>query len=71
MTPPPTALLVADAAHRDVRTPFAYSVDEALAAADELGSAEIQRFLNRASDAVYAMARYADDPEPALFEGRE
>ena len=27
-------------------------------------------YLNRASDAVYAMARYADDPDPELFEGR-
>jgi cob(I)alamin adenosyltransferase len=27
-------------------------------------------YLNRASDAVYAMARYADEPEPELFEGR-
>ena len=28
------------------------------------------RYLNRASDAVYAMARYADDPDPELFGGR-
>jgi cob(I)alamin adenosyltransferase len=27
-------------------------------------------YLNRASDAVYAMARYADEPDPELFEGR-
>ncbi len=27
-------------------------------------------YLNRASDAVYAMARFADEPEPELFEGR-
>ena len=27
-------------------------------------------YLNRASDAVYAMARYADVPNPELFEGR-
>jgi cob(I)alamin adenosyltransferase len=25
---------------------------------------------NRASDALYAMARAADEPEPKLFEGR-
>lgn len=38
--------------------------------AGELADATVLRYLNRASDAVYAMARYADDPEPALFEGR-
>ncbi len=36
----------------------------------DLADATVLRYLNRASDAVYAMARYADDPEPALFEGR-
>ena len=30
----------------------------------------VLRFLNRASDALFAMARYADEPEPAVFEGR-
>ena len=30
----------------------------------------ILHYLNRASDAVYAMARYADEPDPKLFEGR-
>jgi cob(I)alamin adenosyltransferase len=38
--------------------------------AGELSDATVLRYLNRASDAVYAMARYADEPEPALFEGR-
>ncbi len=28
------------------------------------------RYLNRASDALFAMARFADEPEPELFEGR-
>ena len=27
-------------------------------------------FVNRASDLVYAMARFADVDDPALFEGR-
>jgi cob(I)alamin adenosyltransferase len=27
-------------------------------------------YLNRLSDAVYAMARFADEPDPELFEGR-
>jgi cob(I)alamin adenosyltransferase len=30
----------------------------------------VLRYLNRASDAVYAMARFADDPDPELFGGR-
>jgi cob(I)alamin adenosyltransferase len=29
------------------------------------------RFLNRASDAAYAMARFADTEQPELFVGRE
>jgi cob(I)alamin adenosyltransferase len=36
----------------------------------ELADPTVLRYLNRASDAVFAMARYADDPEPAMFEGR-
>ena len=38
--------------------------------ADELASTEILRFLNRASDLVFSMARYADVDFPDLFEGR-
>ena len=38
--------------------------------AGDLADATILRFLNRASDALYAMARFADEPEPQLFEGR-
>lgn len=30
----------------------------------------VLRYLNRASDAVYAMARFADESEPELFGGR-
>jgi cob(I)alamin adenosyltransferase len=30
----------------------------------------VLRYLNRASDAVYAMARFADEPDPELFGGR-
>jgi cob(I)alamin adenosyltransferase len=37
----------------------------------ELASAEILRFLNRASDLCFAMARAADVEQPHLFEGRE
>jgi len=41
-----------------------------ISVADELASDEILRFLNRASDLCFAMARYADTDEPELFEGR-
>jgi cob(I)alamin adenosyltransferase len=30
----------------------------------------VLRYLNRASDAVYAMARFSDEPDPELFGGR-
>lgn len=43
----------------------------ALKADGELASEDVLRFLNRASDAVYAMARTADTDEPELFAGRE
>ena len=43
----------------------------ALAEAGGLASQELLRFLNRASDAAYAMARFADVDEPELFAGRE
>lgn len=42
----------------------------AIKLAGELASVEILRFLNRASDLCFAMARAADVPDPALFEGR-
>ncbi len=38
--------------------------------AGELASTEILRFLNRSSDLVFAMARFADVDDPELFEGR-
>ena len=41
-----------------------------LHAAGELASDHILVFLNRASDLVFAMARFADVDEPELFEGR-
>ena len=36
----------------------------------ELASTDLLRFLNRASDLVFAMARYADVDDPELFAGR-
>jgi cob(I)alamin adenosyltransferase len=37
----------------------------------ELPSGLVLRFLNRASDLAYAMARFADVSDPVLFAGRE
>ena len=42
----------------------------ALADSGELASAAVLRYLNRAADLVYAMARFADVDDPDLFEGR-
>jgi cob(I)alamin adenosyltransferase len=38
--------------------------------AGQLPDETVLNYLNRASDAVYAMARFADRPDPELFEGR-
>lgn len=42
----------------------------ALKEADGLASPAVLRYLNRASDLAFAMARVADVDEPELFEGR-
>jgi cob(I)alamin adenosyltransferase len=39
--------------------------------AEGLGSTAVLRFLNRASDLAYAMARFADTASPELFAGRD
>jgi cob(I)alamin adenosyltransferase len=36
----------------------------------QLADETVIHFVNRASDLAYAMARWADVPDPALFEGR-
>jgi cob(I)alamin adenosyltransferase len=41
-----------------------------LSEAGELASPDLLRFLNRASDLIFAMARYADADDPELFAGR-
>jgi cob(I)alamin adenosyltransferase len=38
---------------------------------DGLASDAVLRYLNRASDLAFAMARYADVPDPELFQGRD
>ena len=42
----------------------------ALAERGELAGETVIHFVNRASDLAYAMARFADVDDPALFEGR-
>jgi len=42
----------------------------ALTEAGELASETVIHFVNRASDLVFAMARFADVEDPVLFEGR-
>jgi cob(I)alamin adenosyltransferase len=42
----------------------------ALSEAGELADETVVHFVNRASDLAYAMARFADVKDPALFEGR-
>jgi cob(I)alamin adenosyltransferase len=42
----------------------------ALQLAGELADPVVLTYLNRLSDALFAMARFADEPEPQLFEGR-
>jgi cob(I)alamin adenosyltransferase len=42
----------------------------ALKEAEALASESVLRYLNRASDLAFAMARVADVDDPELFEGR-
>jgi cob(I)alamin adenosyltransferase len=42
----------------------------ALKDAGELADEAVVTYLNRLSDALFAMARLADEPDPELFEGR-
>ena len=43
----------------------------ALREAGELADDTVLTYLNRVSDAVYAMARFADEEDPELFQGRD
>jgi cob(I)alamin adenosyltransferase len=42
-----------------------------LSESDALASDAVLRFLNRASDLAFALARFADEPNPQMFEGRK
>ena len=42
----------------------------ALKEAGDLADDTVVTYLNRLSDALFAMARFADEPEPEMFEGR-
>ena len=57
-----------DVAHAAVRR--AERRVSALKHEGELADDTVLTYLNRLSDAIYAMARFADEPEPELFEGR-
>ena len=39
--------------------------------AGELADDTVLRYLNRLADAVFALARFADRPDPELFQGRD
>jgi cob(I)alamin adenosyltransferase len=42
----------------------------AMAEREQLKGSALLGFINRASDLLFAMARFADEPNPELFEGR-
>ena len=60
-------------AHLDVARTVIRRAERAvstLAGEGEIASETLVHFVNRASDLVYAMARWIDVDDPALFEGR-
>jgi cob(I)alamin adenosyltransferase len=60
-------------AHLDVARTAIRRAERRVAAmkeSGELADDTVLRYLNRASDLVYAMARFTDEPDPQLFGGR-
>jgi cob(I)alamin adenosyltransferase len=43
----------------------------ALARTGALDGSAVLRYVNRASDLLFAMARFADEPDPEVFQGRD
>ena len=61
-------------AHLDVARAVLRRAERRIVALNEgagLASEAVLRYVNRASDAAYAMARFADVDQPELFAGRE
>jgi cob(I)alamin adenosyltransferase len=57
-------------ARLDVARAAVRRAERRVAALEDLADATVLRYLNRLSDALFAMARFADEPEPEQFEGR-
>src|SRR3954452_684764 len=60
-------------AHLDVARTAIRRAERRVSAMRESGQLPddtVLRYLNRAADAIYAMARFADEPDPELFGGR-
>ena len=68
MARPGAAVIFAEVARTTIRRAERHISE--LNQAGELESETVIHFVNRASDAIYAMARYADVDDPALFQGR-
>jgi cob(I)alamin adenosyltransferase len=57
-------------AHLDVARTIVRRAERRVAGLRDTVSPDLLRFLNRASDLIFAMARYADVDDPEIFEGR-
>jgi cob(I)alamin adenosyltransferase len=57
-------------ARLDVARAAVRRAERRVAALEDLADDTVLRYLNRLSDALFAMARFADEPEPEQFEGR-
>ncbi len=57
-------------ARLDVARAAVRRAERRVAALEDLADATVLTYLNRLSDMLFAMARFADEPEPELFKGR-